>query len=449
MVNQSRHFTTLCSLCVFVLITRGIAFAGGFAILEQSAEGVGNAYAGATAGYGDGSEIAFNPAAMSWIDGTQISHSSQVIITSAEFNNKGSSNVVSGIPTAGSDGPDGGDASYVPTFYAVSQVTDDLHLGLGVNAPFGLKTEYDEEWVGRYHAVKSDLLTVNVNPAFSYKLTPNFSFGAGANIVYADAELTNMVDYGSIGVATLGLPTAAALGLTPQAADGLAEVTGDDWGYGYNFGFSFRYGEESALGISYHSKVSLDLEGDAKFNMPSSAAILTSTGSFLDTTADAHTNLPDYFNIGWIHRFDECFAILAEAQWTHWSRFQELRVKFGNSTPDSVTEENWETTWRYSVGVNFVPVFDWTVKLGFTFDREPIPDDEHRTPRIPGNHRRWFSLGVDYDISEDFSASINYAHLFITDKSSSNTINATGDNFRGDWDSQVDIIAAGVNWNFG
>ena len=44
---------------------------------------------------------------------------------------------------------------------------DRVRAGLGITAPFGLRTSYPDEWVGRYHAVDSELRTVNINPALA------------------------------------------------------------------------------------------------------------------------------------------------------------------------------------------------------------------------------------------------------------------------------------------
>ena len=70
-----------------------------------------------------------------------------------------------------------------------------LFFGLGVNAPFGLVTEYDGSWLGRYQAVKSEVKTINVNPAFSFKPTDNVAIGFGVNWQRIEAEFTNKVNY--------------------------------------------------------------------------------------------------------------------------------------------------------------------------------------------------------------------------------------------------------------
>jgi long-chain fatty acid transport protein len=432
-----------------MLICPSTLIAGGFQVLEQSGEGTGNANAGATAGYGDGSEIAINPGAMGWIEGTQLSHTSHLVISQAEFTNTGSSNVSTGIPISGSNGPDGGGTAYVPNIYLVHQLNDQVNVGLGVNAPFGLTTEYDSEWVGRYHAIKSELTTIDVMPAVSFKPMDNLSLGIALDLMYADAELTNAVDYGTVAFGTLGPAAATALGLAPQSADGIAKVDGDDWAYGYHLGAAYKYDDSgSRIGLSYHSKVDVDISGNATFGVPTSALALTSTGAFTDTGASASVSLPEYVNVGWIHNVNDRLSILGELAWTRWSRFDELRVQFDSVQPDSVVDEGWDNTWRAALALNYKVMDNMRVRTGFTYDESPISDDSHRTPRIPGNDRKWLALGVDYDFTEDVTFGINYAHVFVSDNTSTNIVDSTGNNLVGDWDLAVDLINVNFIWNF-
>ncbi|MCB0318159.1 MAG: transporter [Bdellovibrionales bacterium] len=442
----------ISALFVSVFIGSQIVYAGGFALQEQSAEGVGSAFAGATAGFGDGSSIFYNPAAMSAIEGTQFSFSGHVVSTSADFTNTGSSLVpaLGGSAVAGSNGGDAGGTFFIPNIYAIHPINEKLTFGFGINSPFGLETNHDAGWVGRYQALKSELTVVNLNPALAYELTDNFSVGAGLRVMYIDATLTNAVDFGSVGASTLGLPTASSLGLLPQAADGHARVEGDDWATGFTLGGNYRYGDnnKNSLGVSWRSKASADLKGDAKFTVPTNALALTSTGSFTDTNVTAGVTLPEAISAGWRHWLTDDFAILAETEWTRWSRFDELRVKFASGQADSVTEENWENTWRFALGALYQATDDLVLRAGWSFDESPIPDDAHRTPRIPGNDRNWLAMGLGYKLTEDLSANLSYAHIFVKDGSSS-TAGSTGDIFVGDWDAEVNIVSANIVWNLG
>lgn len=137
-------------------------------------------------------------------------------------------------PLLGGNGGDGGVTKVIPNMYFSKKLSDRFTVGIGINAPFGLATEYDNTWVGRYHAIESDVLTVNINPAIAYKINENLSVGAGFSIQYLKAKLSNAIDFGTLN-AIVKLPVVLP-GLTPQLSDGFSSLDGDSWGVGYNLG---------------------------------------------------------------------------------------------------------------------------------------------------------------------------------------------------------------------
>lgn len=171
-------------------------------------------------------------------------------------------------------------------------------------------------------------------------------------------------------------------------------------------------------------------------------------GFFTDSSASAGVDLPESIQFGGVHFLDDKWSLLAEMQWTRWDRFDELRIKFGNGQPDSVQDESWENVWRYSLGVNYQAMEDLKLAAGFTFDEEPIPDAAHRTPRIPGNNRRWLALGVDYQATDDLAIRASYAHLFVSDGAVIDS-DAVGNTLIGTFDNAVDLVSIGFDYSLG
>lgn len=437
-------------LSLSFVCTPSFVQAAGYELLEQSGQGLGQAFAGVSTGIGDGSEVFTNPAAMTELstEDTLSAHIS-FIAPQARFKDRGSAYIpqLGGGPLAGNDGDDGGVFAAVPNVYVAHQFSDSIAAGFGVNSPFGLSSEYDENWVGRYQAIKSQLKIVNFNPAIAVKPFEMLSLGASMQVMHAEAELTNAIDFGAIGLATLGLPTASALGLLPQSSDGFGKVAGDDWGTGYGLSALLTPTDDLRLGVSFRSKVDLTLRGDGEFDVPSNAAVLTSTGAFTDTRAAASVTLPESIAFGGAYDVSDRWTVFADAVWVRWSRFDELRVKFESVQPDSVQEENWDNTWRYSIGTRYAVDDEWAVRAGFTYDETPIPSAEFRTPRIPDNNRYWMAFGVDYSLSEKLTLSANYAHLFVPD-TSTNVVGSSGSVLRGDWDLGVDIVGLALIGRF-
>lgn len=424
--------------------------AAGYELLEQSVEGVGQAFAGASTGFGDGSEVFFNPAAMSRLPHDTASGGVHIIIPKAEFSNQGSALVpqLGGSAIRGGDGGDGGETAGVPNFYFTKKVTDRVSLGVGINSPFGLATKYDSSWVGRYQALESDLTTVNINPAVSVAVTDWLALGASMQILYADAKLTNAIDFGTIGASVLGLNNALRAGLLPTGTDGIGKVTGDDWGAGFGVSALVTPTKWLRIGTGYRSKINLNLEGDGRFTVPANAQFLTRSGAFVDTSATARVTLPESFNFGAAADVAEGWTVYADSTWTRWSRFDELRVKFGSPQPDSVQPESWNNSWRFALGTSFAASKAVTLRTGIMWDQTPIPDGEHRTPRIPDQDRFWLSGGLTYAVWDHIDLVASYAHLFVRDADTVNLTSATGARLNGSWDLGVDIVSLGLNARF-
>lgn len=439
---------TFLGIVAVILFSFQTAFGSGFALIEQSVSGLGNAFAGGAAAAEDASTVYFNPAGMTRLQGQQLLFAGHYISAQAEFKNEGSTHVL-GMPLTGGNSGNAPDANVAPNFYYVVNLDNGLAFGLGINAPFGFTTDYDTTWVGRYHALKSSVISANINPSVAYRFSPRFSLGGGLNIQYLEAELSNAVDFGTIDVASMG----GSLGLTPQQDDGKANLAGDNWAYGFNLGALLEISDNTRLGVAYRSSIQHDIKGKVDYNVPLAIAYAQTMGlnMFTDGPAAASINLPDTFSISFYHRFAEKWAVMADATWTRWSLFDELKATFDDDTPDSVTTENWEDTWRYALGLTYYANENWTFRTGAAFDETPVPDAQHRTPRIPCGDRIWAAFGLGYKISENFGIDIGYAHLFVDDPEINKT--ATGEDqlrgaLQGTFDASVDILSVQLNIAF-
>ena len=155
-----------------------VSHGAGFALFEQSASGMGTAFSSSSAGAEDASTIYFNPAGLTYVEGTQFIAGAHYIVPSADFN------LTSSSVTSGGNGGDGGEAGLVPNLYYARDLNDEWKFGLGINVPFGLSTKYDSDWIGRYHAIESAVSTINFNPSFAFKANDKLSVGFGLNAMY-------------------------------------------------------------------------------------------------------------------------------------------------------------------------------------------------------------------------------------------------------------------------
>jgi len=444
-LSKIKSTRKVAALTVSTVIASGLfhasAHASGFQLIENSASGQGNAYAGAAATASDASTIWFNPAGMTKLKDKQVSVVGHIIVPDSSFTNNGSVDG-SGNPLVGAD-DDGGSTALVGNFYWVTDLGD-TKFGLGVTTPFGLTTEYDDTWVGRYHAVETAMSTININPSIAREVNEKLSIGAGFNILLADITLTSAVDFGSL----LG---------APQQLDGFADLSADnltfnEFAWGINLGMTYDFNEDTRLGIAWRSEIDVAAEGKADFSVPTAAAPVLSSGAFQDTKLKAKVSLPQNLSVSVKHNMDEV-TLLADVTWTGWSSFQELRIQYSNPfQPDSVTTEAWEDSFRFSIGADYKYSDKITLRTGIAYDETPIPDAEHRTPRIPGNDRTWLSFGLTYEMSPELIMDVGYSHLFISEsdinhalESSITPLNAS---LNGSYDATVDILSAQLTWKY-
>ncbi len=452
MKQQQKRISSL----VFAMSIAGFAgqsYSSGFALTDHGASGQGNAYAGAAAYAEDASTVWFNPAGMMKLDDNQIVVAGHFISPSSSFTNANSVDGFGNDLQGGND--DGGIDAFVANFFWVTDVREDMKFGLAVTTPFGLTTLYDDSWVGRYHAVESDLKTIDINPSIAYQVNEKFSIGGGINLMLVDVTLTSMIDFGAVCYAALNQATCDAQGNIPQQTDGFGDLTGDnfsDLSWGINLGLMYDFTPATRVGVAWRSETKVKAKGDAKFTVPGTASFIQDSGLFVDTGLSAEITLPQTFMVSLAHEMNK-WQLLADITWTGWSSFEELRIKYDNpNQPDSVTTEDWNDTFRYSIGADYTLNNIWTVRGGLAYDETPIPSAERRTARIPGNSRTWLSLGGTYNINQSFIVDVGYSHLFVDDtpinntlESSIPTLNAT---LNGTYEASVDILSAQLRWNY-
>ena len=398
------------------------AQATGYMLREQSGSMLGQAFAGQNAYTLDPSVIFHNPAGMSALDGRRASLVLSGIRPQSEFDNDGS---VGGFPLGTEEGGDSAEDAIVPGLYAMDSYGD-WRFGVGVNAPFGLTTKYDEDWIGRYAAIESELLTVNVNPVLSYRFNQYLSLGAGLQLQYLDARLTN----------------AAAFA---PGADGQTELDANDWGFGITAGALIEPWAGTKIGIGFRSSVRHEAVGSAKLETPAGA-------TFLEQDARSEVETPETIGLSIHQAVTDRLSVLATVEWANWSRFDELRVTFDSGAPDSVVDENWQDTFFYALGVNYQLTPKLLLRGGVAYDQTPVRN-RYRTARLPDQDRTWVATGFTYAFNDWASVDLGYAHVFVRDSEIRETMAITPNGavtgtLNGEYENSVDLLALQANLRF-
>ena len=332
----------------------------------------------------------------------------------------------------GGNGGDAGDWAAVPAGYMTWQLTDRLFAGLGVGAPFGLKTEYPNSWVGRFHAVKSELKTVNINPSIAFKVSDVFSVGFGVNFQRIDADLTKVATAGG-GSALLG------------------RIEGDDTAWGWNVGAMYQLSPTTRLGLAYRSKIDYELKGTSKFTALNAAGAVALPGVTAarggNVTADVE--LPEVATFSVHQQLSERWTMLGDVSWTGWSSLQELSINRTDGVNVTTEDLRWRDTWRVAFGGTYAYTDAVKLKFGLAWDQTPVRDAT-RLPRVPDEDRFWLSLGLQWKPTADSAVDVGYAHIFVKDAKLNNggTTPLTTGRIVGEYENSVDILGVQYSTRF-
>ncbi|MDP9095746.1 MAG: OmpP1/FadL family transporter [Pseudomonadota bacterium] len=423
----------LCSAFLASFAASLNAEAAGFQLKEDSAVGLGMAFAGAGSAANTPATVFDNPAGMTRLPGLQIMLGASLIAPSAVFH--GSGRTALGQPVSGNDGADAGNLGIVPHGFVSYGVTPDLVLGLALTSPFGLATTYPGDFVGRYQAEKTTLQTLNINPSIGYRVLPWLSVGAGVSAMYARAEFSNFINSSTAAASVLGRPI--------PLPDGHFRLRGDDWSFGYNFGILVQPGPQTNIGLTYRSRVQQNFSGTADFVVP---APLNLSNRFASSGGSAKLVLPDTVGVSVTQGIGMRLLLAADVTWTNWSQFKQLNAYRSTGTLLNSTPQHYDNSYFVSLGAAYQLTDRLTLRGGTAYDKSPV-SNAYRTARVPDEDRVWLAGGLSYKVMANTTLDAGYAHIFVLDSRIRET-SATGDVLTGRYKNSIDIVSLGTRMQF-
>ncbi|MBU1002292.1 MAG: OmpP1/FadL family transporter [Proteobacteria bacterium] len=359
-----------------VLLTAGTACASGFGIYEWS--GRGNAMGGATYNDAkDASTISTNPSGMTDLEGTHfltgvsaIAPKALVDFTDGTYDDAvGKSNVW--MP---------------PHAYVTHQLNENFWIGAGIFSRFGLGTEFEETWAGRYNMMEASIESVSFNPVLAYRLNDQWSFAAGPELMYMRFRQSKTVD--NINVKNP---------LTTNS-DSHAMLDGDSTAMGGVFAATYKPTDWLTSSLTYRTQVRHKIVGNATF---SAIGTLNPLNAYRGTAgASGEITLPDSLTLAVSVKPMDKLTVEADVLYTRWESYQELRIDYDRqlipgvaASTQSVSEKAWHNTFRYQIGAEY-ELLDWLdVRAGYIYDQSPISGD-HADYMLPTNDRQLYSTGL-------------------------------------------------------
>lgn len=425
---------TLTFTALGTILLASNALAAGFHLREQSAAAQGNAFAGATAGAENNSYAYFNAAGLTRHAGTQINLGGTYISPKAQ-----ASEVYAQDGTRGSDINNIVHAAVAPNMTISHQLNDKTFIGAGLNVPFGMITKYDRDWAGSDHGVTSKVTAVTLTPMAAYKATDKLSLGAGVQLQYVKARLTNsssgtFVDH-------VGLQ-------------------GDTFDIGYQLGALYEFNDATRIGVAFRSEVEHKLKGDISASksklsaLPSAEAQMKGAMINALLNQDIHADLttPAMLSVGAYHQLNDKWALMAEYQRVFWSSFDALNIVGDryNQADGAISRisEKWRDTNFYAVGASYQIDHQWKWRLGLAYDQSAVRL-KHRTPRIPDSDRVWYSTGLNYQYNEKLSFDLAYTYIYAHKAHVDTALTGnTGANVKAEYSNSVQLFGLSLNYKF-
>ncbi len=299
---------------------------------------------------------------------------------------------------------DAGETTAVPNLFYAGDISKNARFGFGITSPFGFDNEYSPNWVGRYHAIKSELETLEVNPTIALRVNDAVNLGFGLTVVNADAEFTRAELVDDPGTTSVD-----------NRDNRLSRITGDDTAVGYTFGITAG-DKDSRIGFGYRSRVELELDGEIEIpsdTLPDG----TPAGDVIPAVSqdvDVDFTLPATAHISGFKRINDKFDLLATIRWTQWSDFDRVEFDYGNAPPtnaETSQQHNWEDSYTFSIGGNYRPSERWILRAGYARDASPIRSAADRTATIPDRDREWLTIGGSYQATSRARIDFSFAHV--------------------------------------
>lgn len=378
-------------------------FSAGFGVYEQgsAAMGQGNAF---SARADDPSAIFYNPAGIAQLKGTQVSLGATAILVKSAFRNDLTGNTTDMFQQT----------SFPPNFYLTHALSHQWSVGLGIYAPFGLKIQWPQNWDLSRIIYRASLESIYFNPTIAWRPHDRLMLGVGMSYVYGTTELKKNLT---------PLPP-------PQVDLRITRGIGDGWGY--NFGGILKLSQWTSLALTFRSPVRIDFEGRAESAFP----------SFIDGQVTTTITMPPMAVIGVSHVFSPNFVLELDIQWTGWSKFQSLDLKFENSVFNTSISRNWKDVVAIRVGGEYRVNEIWALRAGYTYDETPVPAGTV-DPLLPDATRDIFAVGLGYTVGF-FTTDVAYNLLLMRDRRVDNVI--SGVSQQGSYRTVAHLI--GLNLTF-
>ena len=363
---------TLKLSALSLMVIAGHTHAAGFQLAEQSATGLGRAFAGEAAIADNASVLSRNVAAMTSFD--KMAFSGGAIYVSPDVNIEGKT---TGLLThADATARDIAADAWVPNAYLIIPLNEQWRLGFSATSYYGLGVKMPDNYSAGHFGNVSDIKTMDLGTSLAYRINEMWSIGAGISAIQGEGEVGGVFNVGQHKI--------------------VKHLEGDGWALGWNAGVLLTPSQNTRVGLSYRHDTTLTLEGNAQ-----GANGLTP----YEDTGRLDLPLPATAELALFHQLTDKLALHGSLNWTNWSKFVQLEAELDHQGSMHIKDEHWEDSWRYALGMTYQLTPQWQLRSGVAYDASPVPADR-RTISIPDADRFWYSLGMGYQFTPNLTVDL-------------------------------------------
>lgn len=428
----------------FCLVASAHAWASGFALYEPSA--VSHAMGGALVGKAmDASANYNNPATLTDLTNIQVS---------VGFVTEHPRGCVRYSRAGGSYRDECCDPGlfWLPHLQIAAPLPADLTFGLGIGADYGLGTRYGTNWGMNFSSVETTIQGLVINPNIAYKVTDDWSVGAGLRWLYFDFE-------------QYSAPQVVNNGVELARFNNRVEGNNKFDSLGWQIGTKYDVTKTFSVGAVYKSAIHVDVDGttrnrvrnynDRNINAVAAAqapdyakqalaqkgivqgsvpeamysaayaqayaqaydTVRSTVRNQVDAGARSHSGiggaeltLPQSVTAGCNWDVYKTWHLGAMVSWTQWSELDHILFELPGENND--VRLDWKDTWRASVASCWDFHEDWKWMVSYTYDMDCTTDTQQST-MLPPADRHILATGLSWNCWNGLEFALSYACIFM------------------------------------
>ena len=393
------------------------------------ADGLRNPPVGAASQGRFGGRIAYTP------DATAVTHNPANLIDFSEAQSLVS--VTFGYSQMDYESPSGGRVSttdpwaFLPGLFLILSPgpEDQWAFGLGITSPYGRSSRLEEDNLfGFITPYFTQLISVEIAPTLSTRLTEKISVGLGLNFLYTELDLRQRYPWNVV-TGIPGLP------------EGRTLFNANGTGIGATFAVTFQATDTQRIALTFRSPVEVSYSGDLTVTSIPPGAPAAPKSEF-----ETEITFPLVLAAAYGIQLTDRLLLETNVEWVRHSAFDQLDLNAGVNTPllpSSSIPTDWNDNWTFGLSASYLLNEKWELRGGYQYLESPVPATT-MLPTTSEQDQGVLAVGAGYQ-SERHLFDFSYAVGLFSGRTLTDNINPA---LNGDYDFEAHLISMNYGYQF-